>query len=291
MTFYDKYFIKKQLKAYVISLEKPEILFNTLKDQNMIPFLIEAINPDKLTPAIKNKNATYFFSNFGSNNSIANGMSHMKAWKKILETKEPYGIIFEDNVILTDNFYDNLVKHIKEIPKDFDIFYLGSGKFLKDINELISQPSFILGLNGYIISKKGIKKLLKSLDGKLFFHIDYCLQILGNIYSPKKKLVLKNQLVNVKSSSHPLILNKYFNYFTNSTLLQFNDFNFTISTVLIILLGFYLGYLDLNFHEITLFYLILSIPDLVELKNNSTNVHYLLFIISFYIAKKIISIK
>jgi len=161
MTFYDKYFIKKQLKAYVISLETPKILFNTLQNQNMIPFLIEAVNPDKLTPDIKNKNATYFFSNFGSNNSIANGMSHIKAWKKVLETKEPYGIIFEDNVILKDNFYDNLVKHIKKIPKDFDIFYLGSGKFLKEIDELISQPSFILGLNGYIISKKGIKKLLK----------------------------------------------------------------------------------------------------------------------------------
>ena len=34
MTFYDKYFIKKELKAYVISLESPELLFTNLKKQN-----------------------------------------------------------------------------------------------------------------------------------------------------------------------------------------------------------------------------------------------------------------
>jgi len=330
MTFYDKYFIKKQLKAYIISLHKPELLFNTLQNNHITPILVEGIDGKNLTPDIKNKNATYLFSNFGSNNSIAIGMSHIKAWKKILASKEPYGIVFEDDVILTNNFYDNFMTHLKKLPKDYDLFYLGcfgcqnnfnplniafnllgfSYSEFKNINNYINQPSTSLGLHAYVISKNGIKKLLKLLDGKLYFHIDVCIQLLArnkeiNVYSPKIRLAYQESTNKAISSNiennTPIILNKFLsnfyidekcklNYVTTVTLFKLNEFNLTISSLIIILLGYYLGSFDYDFYHVSFFYLILSIPDLLNINNIFIKIHYLLFIISFLLRKKIYSI-
>ena len=324
MTFYDKYFIKKQLKAYVISLETPKLLFNTLQNQNITPILIKGINGNNLTPDIKNKNTTYLFSQFGTNNTIANGMSHIKAWKTILKSNEPYGIVFEDDVILTDNFYDKVMIHLKNLPKDYDLFYLscfgcqnnlnplniifnmvGLGNSnLTKINNYINQPSVSLGLHAYIISKAGIKKLLKLLEGKLYFHIDFCLQILAKnkdiiVYSPNEKLAYQESTDKLNSSNinnnTPIILNKLLSNFyidkkcLGVSLFQINDFTFTVSSILFIFLGLCLGTFEYNFYEMSLFYLILSIPDLVNINNITIKIHYLLFIISFLLSKKIYS--
>jgi len=330
MTFYDKYFIKKQLKAYVISLNEPKLLFNILENQNMIPLLIDSVNPKTLTEEIKNENTSYYFSEFGSNDSIANGMSHIKAWKKILESKDPYGIVFEDDISLTDNFYDNLTIHLKNLPKDFDIFYLGclgcqdninplniifncvglgNFEFIK-INNYINQPSIALGSYAYVISRNGIRKILKLLEGNIFYNIDFCLQILFKnnkiiVYSPNIRLAYRessNKEISYNSEINtPIILNKALSnfyidnkcklsYISTFTLLQIENYPFTVSSILFILLGFYLGNYDYNIYEISLFYLILSIPDLTNINNISIKMNYLLFIISFLISEKLNSI-
>ena len=71
MTFYDKYFIKKQLKAYVISLEQPELLFSNLEKQNFNPILVKGVDANKLTDKLKSKYANKFFATFGTNKTIA----------------------------------------------------------------------------------------------------------------------------------------------------------------------------------------------------------------------------
>lgn len=327
MTFYDKYFIKKQIKAYIISLEEPKLLFNTLENQNITPILVESINSNNLTQDIKNKNASYFYSKFGSNNSIANGMSHIKTWKKILESKDPYGIVLEDDIVLSTDFYDKIMTYIKNLPKDYDLFYLGCfgcqnnlnsvniicnsiglGNFdFVKINKYINKPSISLGVHAYVISRDGIKKLLKLLEGKLYFNIDLCLQLLAknneiNVYSPTNRLAYRelsnpNIYSNIENNT-PLILNNLLSkiyidekcklsYITTLSLFKYDKYNFTISSILFILFGFHLGNYNYNFYEMSLFYLILSIPDLVHIDNISIKIHYLLFITSFLISKKI----
>lgn len=328
MSFYEKYFIKKELKAYVISLETPELLFTNLRIQNINPILIKGVDGSKLNISEKKKNTVPFFSDLGTNTTIAIGMSHIKAWKKIIESGDPYGMVFEDDVILTDDFYNKTMQHLLKLPKNYDIFYLGCfgcnndfnflnilfhmlalGNFnFKKINNSINRPSLALGTHAYVISRSGAKKVLKELEGKLYFHIDFCLHLLAlnnkiKVYSPTKRLAYQkstdtfNQLKT--ANSHPLLINKFLSnfyvdekvklsYITTVPICHIGPcgFNMTVSSILFVLLGFFLGKADYTFSDISIFYLILSIPDLTHENIDIVGVHFIFFLIGFIIGKK-----
>ena len=321
MTFYDKYFIKKQLKAYVISLEQPELLFNNLEKQNFNPILVKAVDANKLTNKLKSKYANKFFATFGTNKTIAIAMSHIKAWKKIVDSGDPYGIVLEDDVILTDDFYDKVMTHLRKLPKGYDIFYLGCfgcqnnlnplnillhtlglGNFnFKKINEYVNRPSVALATHAYIVSRSGAKKLIKELEGKIYFHIDFCLQLLAidnkiKVYSPSNRIVYQKSTDKINTeNSHPLLLNKMLSnfyidekvrlsYITTVPLLKYDKLTLTVSSLLFIILGIGLGRADYNFLDIALFFVILSLPDYKNIEN--VKLHYILFIIGFIIGRK-----
>jgi hypothetical protein len=131
---------------------------------------------------------------------------------------------------------------MKFVPKDFDLLYLGcfgcnnSFNFLsivftllgmtndnsKKINKYINKPLVALGAHSYLISRKGAEKLIKLLDKKINFHIDFLIHNLS-----KKKLIdsysLSNRIayqtstdnepsLNV-SNTHPLMFNKFLSHF------------------------------------------------------------------------------
>jgi GR25 family glycosyltransferase involved in LPS biosynthesis len=86
--------------------------------------------------------------------------SHLLLWKKIL--KEPDSLnfyIFEDDVEITGNIHTTM-------PIDFDILFLGHIAETKGelIFKNIYKSVFPRGLHAYIISKKGIKKLLQYFE-------------------------------------------------------------------------------------------------------------------------------
>lgn len=326
---YDKYFIKKKIKTYIISLNKPTNLFKKLEAENIEPILIEAVDGNNLDYKMKSENSNLFFSLFGPNVTIAIALSHIKAWNEILKSKEKYGVVFEDDVVLVDNFYNKFSEVIKKVPKDFDMFYLGcfgcqnndnilsiifdkigaSNSKHKKINNLINKPSVALALHGYVISRKGIKNILKILDkNKIFFHLDYCIQKMNSdnlikVYSAKNRLAYQNSTDNTVSSNvknyHPLILNKFLSnfdidtkckasYFTTVSLLGIGKVTLTISSLLMIFLGVYLAYINTSFVNATIFYLLISSLDLYNIKSIKNTIpvmfHYLIFIIAFLIA-------
>lgn len=324
MTFYDKYFIKKELKAYVISLESPELLFTNLKKQNFNPVLIKAVDANKLTDKHKNKNTTQFFSRFGTNKTIAIAMSHMKVWKKIIDSGEPYGIVLEDDVILTDDFYDKVMTHLRKLPKGYDLFYLGCfgcqnnlnplniifhtmglGNFnFKKINEYVNRPSVALATHAYVVSRNGAKTLLKELEGKIYFHIDFCIQLLAldnkiKVYSASNRIAYQESTDRPISSklenSHPILLNKILSnfyidekvrlsYITTVPLFKIDKYTFTVSSLLFIILGFSLGKFNYKFLDVLCFFIILSLPDYKNIEN--IKLHYVLFLIGFIIGRK-----
>jgi len=328
MSNYDKYFVKKKIKTYVISLNKklPD-LFKKLEAENIEPILINAIDGNKLDYKTKSKNSNLFFSLFGPNTTVAIAMSHIKAWNEILKSKAKYGVVFEDDVILVNNFYDKFNDAIKKVPKDFDIFYLGcfgcqnnnnplsmtfdvlgvSNGQSKKVNDLINRPAVALALHGYVISRKGIKNILKILDGgKVYFHLDYCIQKMNSnnlikVYSPNERLAYQTSTDNTVSSnvnnSHPLIFNKLLSnfyidekckasYITTVSLLNIGGFTLSVSSLLMIFLGVFLAWLDLSFTQATGFYIIMSALDrnIVPI-----TVHYVIFIIAFLISKNKLS--
>ncbi len=108
--------------------------------------------------------------------------NHRKIWQQVVDGKESQVIVLEDNVRLENGFKRNLQKYIKDLPKDWDIAFLVIGRennkygcfisvgdIFRDIDEVNGHPyvaqiqktNRVYGLYGYIINKKGAKKLLK----------------------------------------------------------------------------------------------------------------------------------
>jgi len=332
-------------KAYVISLKEPDKLIINLENKGILARWVEAIDGKKINNKTIKNNTTLLYSIFGSKNSIAIAMSHMKAWKIFLKTNQPYTTIFEEDVIIEDNFTNKLSINLKNTPDDYDLLYLGCFgcqkstntlsilfSFLgegnvdyRNINEYINKPFIAVALHAYVISRQGAIKLLKLLEGKIYFYLDYCIQNLSsnnliNIYSLNERIAYQtstdSDFSSTVSNSHPLLLNKSLSnfyidekcrasYLTTVSIFRIGEFNFTISSLLFLVLGIilanHLSNKD-NFDDIveaTFLYLIINLPDIIYNIDTSKDVviiksieldkaikiHYILFIIPFFIMK------
>lgn len=100
--------------------------------------------------------------------SLGCALSHYLLYKQILQHNKP-SIIFEDDIILVDNFNQKimvLMDHIQNLI--YDICYLGyniiPGFYKEDVNSVIAKPSgLITGLYAYIVTPQGAKKLLDNI--------------------------------------------------------------------------------------------------------------------------------
>ena len=136
-------------------------------------------------------------------------LQHIHVYKRIVDENLSNCIIFEDDVILKENYRENITKCMKILPKDFDIFYFGQGCFPEEkfdeneVKEKYMDEPFILFKkenkqsrfsDSYLISKKAAEKLLETI-------IPFCLPIDWelnyqqfihnmNIYSLTKPLTL-----------------------------------------------------------------------------------------------------
>lgn len=52
---------------------------------------------------------------------------HVEAMKRISESPDDYGLIFEDDVLLAENFQVRLNNYFSETPDDWDIVFVGNG--------------------------------------------------------------------------------------------------------------------------------------------------------------------
>jgi GR25 family glycosyltransferase involved in LPS biosynthesis len=183
------------ITSYVISLKEPQTLFTTLSSHELNPVWIEGVNAKTLRAREIAKNTTPIFSIFCPPVAVAIGMSHIRAWKAFLKTNDPYAIIMEDDVILVDGFSGRLQETLQHIPADTDILYLGcfgcrspmnlftaalsfSSSTHEQINPFIDRPGVAMGTHAYLVTRVGAQRLLDLLEGRLFNHIDFCMQSL-----------------------------------------------------------------------------------------------------------------
>lgn len=104
--------------------------------------------------------------------AIGCAMSHIKLWEHFLTLNDDIFIVFEDDVSLSINFKKKVDNFIKYLPSDFDICQLltihSSDRHTtlsKNIvvNKYVKRGYGQYGTVGYIISRKGILKLLKKV--------------------------------------------------------------------------------------------------------------------------------
>ena len=195
---------------YILTLDKNKdkhkFLINNIKD-NFKFFYGLSINN------IEDKSNNIFIDKYIKSNSInsieiCNFINHFNIWT-LLKYKDTPTIILEDDIIISDSFY-NYDLH-DNIPKDFDIFYLGTNNNNYDDNICynIYKTTNPNGLFGYLISNKGINKLLnhfennkidKSLDLYLINNL-----IINNIliaYTVFPNVIIKNNFVEMKNQNY-----------------------------------------------------------------------------------------
>ena len=201
------------MKAYLISLNEASEKIAYLRSFGIDPILVKGVNGKTAPIEEIEKRVSNSYVTFGPKSAIGCGISHMNTWKMFLETNDQYAIIFEDDVILEDNFMEKLKLCLEEVPEDYDILYLGCTGCDNDqkiniiklkanllfaqtfdpyqqVTENVAIPSVAFATHAYVVSRKGATNLLQYLDGNLDHHIDICIQ----------KLVLANKIESYSST-------------------------------------------------------------------------------------------
>ena len=197
------------MKLFVINLKKSKDRFQNisknLKSLN-IPFeRFDAVYGQELFDEEIKENTTFIGRNFLCNRGIIGcAMSHIELWKSFKKSDDDFVLISEDDIEYKKDF-PKIFKDVDKIYNKvkFDILSLNCSILIKEQlgepifvdNYKITKPLFPLTTASYIVSKKGVKKLLKIFK-KVHYHIDNDIAwntLYSNIdyYNIKSPLLLK----------------------------------------------------------------------------------------------------
>lgn len=170
---------------------------------------------------------------------IGCALSHLKVWQSFLSSQESMAMVCEDDVVFKNDPELLLRKAESQIPKDFDLLYLGCnecdydksnhtwwGTFLhtmanggkslqRKVSENIYVPHLALGTHCYVISRSGAEKMCKLLRQGLEdkFHIDFMINAKYRglkIYAFHPKLAAQQCILSASSiatGKHPSAVN------------------------------------------------------------------------------------
>lgn len=152
-----------------------------------------AIDGYKLEPT--DELANLFYGNDFQNKKgvIGCALSHYNLWKELSESSYDYFVIFEDDIMLTNNFknkFDNILTKLNSNINEYECLFLGYSMYNEErkvnshiyddkctpdiLIEKLNKNLYIGGTFSYIITKQGANKLLKYIKNNGIKHgIDY----------------------------------------------------------------------------------------------------------------------
>jgi len=103
-----------------------------------------------------------------SDSEYSTCLSHIKAWKYIVDEKLPAALILEDDAVLGSDFKSVLSPALKEVPTNWDILYAGylskeHADRAKVSTHIYSMIDGVFGMHGYLLTRAGAQKLLALL--------------------------------------------------------------------------------------------------------------------------------
>ena len=282
----------KKLESITNQLEKEKIMFERF----------DAVNGKTL----ENRHEfTSFCNKFCASGIRGCALSHYSVWNSILTKGFENIMILEDDAVLVENFDEKFSLIYNSIPKDFDILYLGSLFYCdpsevfnkvyryknEKINEHVLRTEGCGGLQGYIISRNCIQKIINE---KISFHIDTNLMEWIKKYNLKTyaitpMLITQNMSDSNLSATYPLLLNKVLHtiHLTNNVTLDwlvneagytFGPFTWCTLPLIILFLGVLI---PLRYYFLFYIWLIVELIASKDLKN--TFVYGILLSIPFLI--------
>ena len=178
---------------YSALTERKKHVLNEFRKHNITDFeFVEAYDKDQLTETERN-----LFSEDTKRTLMSIHLKHIHVYREIAE-KYDNALIFEDDVILSDNFMEKLTKYLSQIPTDADLTFIGGSCNLHIEPYRIEPNKYIYekglyptgwGGNGatrcvdsYIVSKKCAKKLCDYIDNmecKINLIVDFWLNMVA----------------------------------------------------------------------------------------------------------------
>jgi len=187
-------------------------------EQWLTPNAITQLNNTELT-----KTRTHHYQL--TNGAVGCFLSHLTLAKQLVNDSDAeYYIIFEDDLIFKHNTLNEIHNYLLDAPKDWDVILLSSLRKIKytEVGQFF-KPEGFWGTQGYIINKKGAKKLVKEVEkNKIDAQIDaYMSRMIQeyklNLYITNKHLIdLTNSgsdiqmQVKVDPRNNPFIYKGYF---------------------------------------------------------------------------------
>ena len=174
-SFKNKYgfSFEKGLKIYFINLKKNRDRWENNKSKLPNFHLFDALDGSKLDIDKLRKKGILkvkkeWLEKLGKG-GIGCAMSHISVMHKIKKQNEQYGLIFEDDVIIPDNFIEQIKKLEKYFPPTWDIIYLGGCNIRgKKYNDYFLIPEIKDGYNycchAILFNKKTINNVINVLN-------------------------------------------------------------------------------------------------------------------------------
>jgi GR25 family glycosyltransferase involved in LPS biosynthesis len=170
---YDKerfFFMKNQFQIYGIDFDKVKVM-DYPNREDLTEHIIKECYDSKRFNTLNNHLYVSSYSNEWHNpmpkGLISCSYKHYLCVKDIIESNLNYGIIMEDNILIQQNVPETINKYLSEVGDDWDIIFDGDICNLHANNytegKLLYEVQRTRGLNFYLVSNRGAKKLIDSL--------------------------------------------------------------------------------------------------------------------------------
>uniref|UniRef100_A0A6C0JLR6 Glycosyl transferase family 25 domain-containing protein n=1 Tax=viral metagenome TaxID=1070528 RepID=A0A6C0JLR6_9ZZZZ len=212
------------MKIFVIHykklIDRKVHILEQFKKYNITDYEFIEIDRDELY----NQDISMFQTNF-SNSQIAISLSHFYAYKQIRD-KYKHGLIFEDDIILSDDFINIFKKYISQLPINYDMLFLGDGCNLHIEKDKLIHNKYIYekGLystnwggdgstrctDSYLVSKNCATKIceyINNLSYKIDLPVDWWLNLAARdnnlkVYWSEPTIVTQGTQNGLYTSSH-----------------------------------------------------------------------------------------
>jgi len=249
--------------------------------------------------------------------TVFNHKNNYYVWKYMIKHNIKEAFIIDDDTNINKNFWDLFFEYNKEVPKDWDILYLGctgscEKSAIKDVlyqilnnkkstttyikNKkmyFVYEPALPLGLYAYVVNLKAAKKLIKNINkenNNIDLFVADKLRDKLNIYAVDPVLVTPNTSTTSSSSSssismHPSINPNNFSIY-NSKYVYYSknyDLGITYYSIIMWLAAIIMGYTQKYTIVTVEIFTFIQLLDMAHNKTDKKVIKNLLFeLILFY---------
>lgn len=163
---------KDRLAAFIEQYMKSDLRNHEIKRLNAIDGqsltnIEEKVTPKALDEVLGIEKTGYRTKHYQlTRGALGCYLSHMKVYQLIANGQSPYGLIFEDDVIINPNIFKKLNTAIQSIPGDWDMLLLSCHCIVCEQMDIYYDTGKFFWLHCYIVKKTSADSIVEYLKNK-----------------------------------------------------------------------------------------------------------------------------